>query len=60
MKSDDPEFRKSRHSAMESNCVEIARDGDLVRVRDSRAQKAGSLGFSVAEMRNFFAEVRAR
>ncbi|GAA1791145.1 DUF397 domain-containing protein [Actinomadura chokoriensis] len=55
-----PTFRKSRHSDMHDSCVELGRDGVLVRVRDSKAPGTGTLGFSVAEMRSFFAEVRAR
>jgi hypothetical protein len=53
-------FRKSRHSAMEDECVELGRDDDLIRVRDSKAPDAGTLGFSSAEIRRFFDEIRTR
>ncbi|MEU8801221.1 DUF397 domain-containing protein [Spirillospora sp. NPDC048819] len=58
--SEDIEFRKSRHSGMEEDCVEIGRDGDLVRVRDSKAREAGTLGFPVAEFRRFLARFQNR
>ncbi|WP_240809543.1 DUF397 domain-containing protein [Actinomadura sp. WMMA1423] len=53
-------FRKSRHSDMQSGCIELGRDDHLVRVRDSKAPDAGTLGFSIAEIRRFFAEIRTR
>lgn len=60
MKSEDIEFRKSRHSHMEDNCVEIGRDGGLVRLRDSKARDAGTLGFPVPEFRRFLARLQVR
>lgn len=58
MRGDDVEFRKSRHSNMESDCVEIGRAGDGIRVRDSKARGAGTLEFSVAATRSFFDRIR--
>ncbi|TDC43366.1 DUF397 domain-containing protein [Actinomadura sp. KC345] len=60
MKSKDIEFRKARRSGMEDGCVEVGRDGGTVRVRDSKARDAGTLGFPVAEFRRFLARLQDR
>jgi hypothetical protein len=52
-----PEWRKSSHSGA-NGCVEVARVGDLIAVRDSKDPEGGVLLFNTREWRAFVAGVR--
>jgi hypothetical protein len=51
------EWRKSSHSG-NNGCVEVARVGDLIAVRDSKDPEGGVLLFNAREWRAFVAGVR--
>jgi hypothetical protein len=51
------EWRKSSHSG-NNGCVEVARVGDLIAVRDSKDPEGGVLLFNTREWRAFVAGVR--
>jgi hypothetical protein len=50
-------WRKSSHSGS-NGCVEVARVGDLIAVRDSKDPEGGVLLFNAREWRAFVAGVR--
>ncbi|WP_261561988.1 DUF397 domain-containing protein [Frankia tisae] len=52
------EWRKSSHSATQTNCVEIARVGDVVAVRDSKDPDGPVLVFTPSEWAAFLAGAR--
>ncbi|MFD0902422.1 DUF397 domain-containing protein [Actinomadura sediminis] len=53
-------FRKSRRSAMDDECVEVGRSGDVVKVRDSKAPGAGTVDLPVDAARRLFRALRGR
>ncbi len=52
------EWRKSSHSATQTNCVEIARVADVVAVRDSKDPNGPVLVFTPSEWAAFLAGAR--
>ncbi|CAJ64974.1 MULTISPECIES: DUF397 domain-containing protein [Frankia] len=52
------EWRKSSHSATQTNCVEIARVADVVAVRDSKDPDGPVLVFTPSEWAAFLAGAR--
>jgi hypothetical protein len=55
----EAQWRKSRRSSAQGNCVETARlPGDQVAVRNSRQPQGPTLIFSQAEVRAFLADVK--
>jgi len=54
-----PIWRKSSRSGGGENCVEAARFGDGVLVRDSKNPAGPSLAFTRAEWKRFLASVKA-
>ncbi len=55
---DMPKWRKSTESAT-SNCVEVARSGETVLVRDSKNRSGSVLTFTGDEWRAFLTGVRS-
>ena len=53
-----PVWRKSRASGADSGCVEVARFGSSVLVRDSRGQSEAILQFSPEQWRGFVSRVK--
>lgn len=51
-------WRKSSHSAHQSNCVELAPAPDAVAVRDSRLPRGGVLLFPTAQWSGFLSQVK--
>lgn len=47
------EWIKSRSSLPEGECVEVAKDGDTVLIRNSREPRGNILRYTAAEMRAF-------
>jgi hypothetical protein len=52
------QWRKSSHSGGDNNCVEVARTGAAIAVRDSKNPHGGALGFSPAVWKAFTETVR--
>lgn len=50
---------KSSHSATDNQCVEVARSGDFMLVRDSNSPDGGALAFTEGEWGAFTAGVRS-
>jgi hypothetical protein len=46
-------WRKSRYSGSQANCVEIAHTTDVVLVRDTKNREGAALGFDAAAWRVF-------
>ncbi|MDA2813126.1 DUF397 domain-containing protein [Nocardiopsis sp. RSe5-2] len=55
-----PTWAKSRYSSAASECVEVARSLEDVKVRDTQNRAAGHLSFSGTEWAAFLAEARSR
>jgi hypothetical protein len=51
------QWRKSKRCAA-ADCVEVARDGDSILVRDSKQTDAARLTFTLAEWQSFVEGVR--
>jgi hypothetical protein len=51
-------WTKSRRSEQSFNCVEVASDGRLVRMRDSKDLSGGELSFDAAAWRSFVVSVK--
>jgi Domain of unknown function (DUF397) len=52
-------WMSSSFSFANGNCVEVARDGDTVHLRDSKHPEDGTLAFTVDEWAAFLAGVHA-
>lgn len=52
------QWRKTSYSANDSNCVEMACDGVVMGIRDSKRPAAGELALPVASVRAFLAVVK--
>ncbi|WP_216216263.1 DUF397 domain-containing protein [Amycolatopsis aidingensis] len=53
-----PDWRTSRHSGENGNCVEVALNVVPVRVRDSKDRAAGAQSYSRTAWRAFTAHLR--
>ena len=53
-------WRKSSRSASKANCVEVAADGPVVAVRDSKSPGTGLLVFPARHWARFLASLRRR
>lgn len=51
-------WKKSTRSEQFFNCVEIASDAEVVKMRDSKDPSGGVLSFRAASWRDFIAEVK--
>lgn len=51
-------WRKSRYSGSQANCVEVADTSDVVLVRDTTNRAGGTLEFSTAVWRAFTGELK--
>jgi hypothetical protein len=56
-KSVEPQWHKSRHSASEGSCVEVA-EGPVTLVRDTQNRDLGHLGFAAGEWAAFLADLK--
>jgi hypothetical protein len=57
-KGNEQVWRKAKASGSQGNCVEMARAGDMVEVRNSRHPDGPRLSFTQAEVGALFAGVR--
>nr|WP_093841319.1 DUF397 domain-containing protein [Streptomyces aidingensis] len=59
MDGDGIRWTRSSHSGGNSNCVEVARRGDAVAARDSKAPGAGRLTVPADGWRSFVGAIRS-
>jgi hypothetical protein len=51
-------WRKSRYSGSQANCVEVSGTADALMVRDTKDRAGGTLGFTVPAWRVFTSELK--